>query len=165
VRQLRLRLACTMLADCNFASVLEIGCGKGAAAQFLNRHNNRVASTCSRRRSPTQATFPHIDFRCLDTREVVSPGERFNLLAIQGVLAFIEPWRKLLADVVRMTQYCLAGEYIPPNPIGMVKSPGELTGAFAALFDIEYKLVLDDQIVRVFERVRLLDDRVGNARL
>jgi SAM-dependent methyltransferase len=34
VRHLRLRLARELLADYNFASVLDIGCGKGAAAQF-----------------------------------------------------------------------------------------------------------------------------------
>jgi 2-polyprenyl-3-methyl-5-hydroxy-6-metoxy-1,4-benzoquinol methylase len=156
VRQLRLRLASAMLADYNFARVLEIGCGKGAAAQFLKRRNNRVLGVDL---SPTaiakaQATFPDIEFRCLDARDVASLGERFDLVAMQGVLAYIEPWRKLLCDVARMTQYCLVGEYIPPNPIGMVKSPGELIEAFTALFDIEHKLVLDDQIVIVFGRVR-----------
>jgi hypothetical protein len=90
----------------------------------------------------------------LDARDVASLGERFDLVAVQGVLAYIEPWRKLLGDIARMTRYCLVGEYVPPNPIGMVKSPAELIEVFAALFDIEHKLVLDDQIVIAFGRVR-----------
>jgi trans-aconitate methyltransferase len=135
--------------------VPEIGCGKGAAAQFLKRRNNRVLGIDL---PPTaiakaRATFPDIEFRCLDARDVASLGERFDLVAM-GVLAYIEPWRKLLGDVARMTQYCLVGEYIPPNPIGMVKSPTELIEAFTALFDIEHKLVLDDWIVILLRRVR-----------
>jgi hypothetical protein len=66
--------------------------------------------------------------------------------------AYIEPCRKLLGDVAGMTQHCLVGEYIPPNPIGKVKSP--VSWVFTALFDIEHKLVLDDRIVIVFGRVR-----------
>jgi SAM-dependent methyltransferase len=41
VRHLRLRLAMEILRDYNFDSVLELGCGKGTASQFLN-NNNKV---------------------------------------------------------------------------------------------------------------------------
>jgi SAM-dependent methyltransferase len=156
LRQLRLRLARAVLADYNFTCVLDIGCGKGAATQFLKRRNNRVVGIDL---SPTaiakaQATFPDIDFRCLDARDVANLGERFQLVTVQGVLAYIEPWRELLATIAGMTDYCLVGEYIPPNPIGMVKSTAQLTEAFGAFFSVENKLVLDDEIIILLGRAR-----------
>jgi hypothetical protein len=101
-----------------------------------------------------QASFPHIKFRCLDARDVASLGERFELVTMQGVLAYLEPWRELLATVAVLTEYCLVGEYIPADPIGMVKSPAQLVAAFGALFQIENKLLLDDEIVILLGRVR-----------
>jgi 2-polyprenyl-3-methyl-5-hydroxy-6-metoxy-1,4-benzoquinol methylase len=93
VRQLRMRLARAMLADYSFASMLEIGCGKGSAAQFLKRYNNRVLGIDLSHTAiaKARATFPDIEFRCLDARDIVSLGERFELVAVQGVLVYIEP--------------------------------------------------------------------------
>jgi hypothetical protein len=56
--------------------------------------------------------------------------------------------------VAEAARRCRAHDAVPPNPIGMVKSPGELIEAFTELFDIEHKLVLDDQIVIVLGSVR-----------
>src|SRR5712671_6877920 len=90
VRQLRLRLPLVFLADYNFSNVLDVGCGKGAAAQFLKRQNNRVLGIDM---SPTavakaQATFPDIEFRCMNAQDIRSLGERFDLVSVQGTLAY-----------------------------------------------------------------------------
>ena len=157
VRMLRLRLALTLLEPYNFDSVLEIGCGKGTAAQFLKKKNNRVLGIDI---SPTaiakaQATFPDIEFRCLDAREVRTLGGSFELVAMQAVLAYIAEWRELITTVAGMTDRCLIAEYIPADPIGMVKSPAELVEAFASLFAIERKLIIDDEVVILLGRSRL----------
>src|SRR5271166_6025016 len=97
-RHLRLQLALRLIAEYNFGSVLEVGCGKGTAAQFLKRHNNRVVGIDV---SPTaiakaKASFPDIEFRCMDAREIRTLNEQFELIALQTVLAYIPGWRELL---------------------------------------------------------------------
>jgi SAM-dependent methyltransferase len=156
-RHLRLRLALALVDDFNFSSVLEIGCGKGTAAQFLKRRNNRVLGIDI---SPTavakaQSSFPDIEFRCLDALDIGSLGEKFDLVTIQAVLAYVEPWRELLATVAAMTEYCLVAEYIPAQPIGMVKSEGALIAAFQANFEILNRLVLDGETVILLGKSRL----------
>jgi SAM-dependent methyltransferase len=157
VRMLRLHLALALLEPYNFDDVLEIGCGKGTAAQFLKKKNNRVLGIDI---SPTaiakaQATFPDIEFRCLDAREVRTLGGSFDLVTMQAVLAYIADWRELIATVAGMTDHCLIAEYIPADPIGMVKSSAELVGAFASSFAVERKLILDDEVIILLGRSRL----------
>ena len=155
-RQLRLRLADVLLSQHNFSSVLEIGCGKGTAAQFLKKQNNRVVGIDVSATAIAKAknSFPDIDFRVMDACDVGSLNERFDLVSVQGVFAYIPTWRDVLRTIAGMTDYCLIGEYIPPNPIGMVKSAAELVEAFDEHFKVEHQLVLDNEIVIVFGRLR-----------
>jgi SAM-dependent methyltransferase len=153
-RHLRLRVTQALLADYNFSSVLEIGCGKGTTAQFIKRRNNRVLGIDI---APTaiakaQASFPDIEFRCMDANDIATLGERFDLVSVQGTFAYISAWRDLLRTIAGMTDYCLVAEYIPPNPIGMVKSPGELISAFSEHFASVHRVVLDDEIVILLGR-------------
>jgi trans-aconitate methyltransferase len=155
-RHLRLRIALALVAEYNFASVLEIGCGKGTAAQFFKRRNNRVLGIDI---SPTaiakaQASFPDIEFRCMDANDIGNLAERFELIALQTVLAYVPSWRELLVTVAGMADRCLVVEYVPADPIGMVKSTAELVEAFAASFEVEHKVFLDDEMAVLFGRSR-----------
>ncbi|MFC1673146.1 class I SAM-dependent methyltransferase [Pseudomonadota bacterium] len=145
-RALRLRLALEILKDYNFDEVLELGCGKGVASQFLKKKNNRVvgidiSETAIRKAS---GSFPDIEFIQMSADDVAQLATSFDLITIMTVLAYIENWRELLQQVSKMTSYCLVAEYIPENPIGMVKSVSELEEAFMSSFDVVTKLVLDD---------------------
>jgi SAM-dependent methyltransferase len=153
-RHLRLHIARAILADYNFDNVLEIGCGKGTAAQFLKRRNNRVLGIDI---APTaiakaQASFPDIEFRCMDANDIGTLGERFDLVSVQGTFAYVSGWRDLLATIAGMTDFCLIAEYIPPNPIGMVKSAAELLSAFSGHFTLAHRVILDDEIVILLGR-------------
>lgn len=151
-RAIRLQIALTMIADHNFSNVLEAGCGKGTAAQFLKKANNRVLGIDM---SPTaiakaQASFPDIEFRCMDARKIGELRERFDLVCFQAVLAYIDDWKELLAAAARMTEYCLVVKYVPPNPIGMVKSIPDLVGTFGAHFDVIRKVIVNDDTALLF---------------
>jgi trans-aconitate methyltransferase len=155
-RHLRLRLALALLAEYNFSSVLEIGCGKGTAAQFLKRRNNRVVGIdiSSTAIAKARATFPDIEFRCMDARDIGTLDERFELVSLQAVLAYIPTWHELLETVARISDYCLIAEYIPPNPIGMVKSAADLIDCFSASFGLEHKVIFDEEVVILLGRAR-----------
>ena len=146
-RQLRLRLALALVDDHNFANILEIGCGKGTTTQFLKKRNNRVLGIDL---SPSaikkaKASFPDIEFMSMDASKIEQLGQQFDLVTMQGVLAYIPAWRDLMSKVATMTDHCLVAEYIPANPIGMVKSAAELVETFSSLFEIEHRLTLDDE--------------------
>jgi len=151
VRSLQTKLSLTLLADYNFSSVLEIGCGKGTITQFLKRKNNRVMGIDI---SPTaiakaKASFPDIEFRCLEGGRIGDLGERFDLVYIQTVLAYIPEWRNLLEQCAKLSKFCLVAEYVPTNAIGMVKSAADLIDCFSVHFSTEHKLLVDDDIVVV----------------
>ena len=79
--------------------------------------------------------------------EALALDERFDLVLIMGTFAYIENWQDCLSAAAGKCARCLVAEYIPPNPIGFVKSPAELIGAFERHFVVETKIVLDDQHV------------------
>ena len=152
VRHLRLRLAMELLRDYNFDSVLELGCGKGTASQFLKKTNNKVLGVDI---SPTaiekaKASYPDISFRTMDVMDVDQIGQTFNLTTVMAVLAYIEDWRLLIEKIRGVSEYLMIVEYIPKDTIGMVKSIDDLNTQFELYFETKSKLVLNDEVCILF---------------
>ena len=147
VRQLRIRLVTEILRDWNFSRVLDIGCGKGLTSALLKRKNNYVSGIDM---SPTaiakaRASFPDIDFS-----DGKMPLAQFNLISIQGTLAYIETWKNNLRFWAGSADHCVVSEYVPPNPVGYVKSIAELVVEFERYFVVKTKIILNDEIVILF---------------
>jgi hypothetical protein len=90
-------------------------------------------------------SYPDIDFRNMSIAQVCRLDERFDLVIIMATLAYVEEWRECLAALPRLSERCFVAEFVPPDPIGFVKSIGELTGEFEKHFTLESKVILDDQ--------------------
>jgi SAM-dependent methyltransferase len=147
LRMLRKRLSREILSAYNFPRVLEIGCGKGAFTQWLKRENNRVVAVDI---SPTavrraRETFPDVDFRVMDATQIAALDEKFDLVVVMAALAYIKGWRRLLAALSARTQYLYIAEYIPPKPIGCVKSGAQLLAALRRDYALRHHLVLDGE--------------------
>jgi SAM-dependent methyltransferase len=147
LRMLRKRLSREILSAYNFGRVLEIGCGKGSFTQFLKKENNKVlavdiSSTAIRKASET---FPDIEFRVMDAAQIAASRERFDLVVIMAALAYIKPWKSLLAALSKRTLYLYVAEYIPADPIGFVKSGNQLLKTVERDFAIKHHLVLDGE--------------------
>ena len=152
LRAMRHKITNPILSDYNFDRILEVGCGKGYAASTLKKINNKVVAIDV---SPTaikkaKASFPEIDFRVLDASSIDSLKEQFDLIAFQAVLAYLPNWQSVLATSASMTEYCLVSEYVPPNPIGMVKSIEELRDAFGKHYNIVNEIILNGQSMTLF---------------
>lgn len=156
LRPLRKTIALQLLSRYNFNSILEIGCGKGTLTHLLKRQNNRVLGIDISETAigKAQASYPDIDFRVMTAEQAGDLNEQFDITLAMGVFAYIEGWKDCLAKYAAMSTYGLVAEFVPPNPIGFVKSVDELTQAFDALYVIENKVVLDDTFCLLFGKSR-----------
>jgi SAM-dependent methyltransferase len=146
VKELRKPISHTLLSQYNFVRILDVGCGKGTFTHLLKKRNNQVVGIDL---SPTaiekaRHSFPDIDFRCGDISQIDASEEKFDLVLVMGTFAYIEDWSKALETIAGLTRWFYVAEYIPPNPIGFVKSPQHLIGEVEKHFNIRTKVLLDD---------------------
>jgi SAM-dependent methyltransferase len=133
---------------------LELGCGKGTLTQFFKKKNNRIkgidiSQTAIER---AKASFPDIEFICAPIDEYVScVKEKFDLSVIMGTLAYLEHWPSLISKLAEHSEYLCVGEFVPKNPIGYVKNIPDLIQAYEKDFDIETKVILDDEHILLME--------------
>jgi len=156
LRDLRKRLSHTLLDGWNFSRILEVGCGKGTFTQLPKKGNNTVigvdlSETAIRR---ARASFPDIDFRCMDIAELASLGGGFDLVVVMATLAYVAEWRCALATIAGMTRYVYVAEYVPRAPIGFVKSVDELVAEVEKHCHTLTKVVVDDTHCLLFAEAR-----------
>lgn len=156
VQHIRLRLTREILSDFNFERVLDLGCGKGHATQFLKRANNQVigidASSLAVHKA--KASFPDIVFRCCEVQSYLVKPEEYDLISCQGTLGYIKDWRNLLRTIATRCYRCVVSEYVPRNAIGFIKTRHELVDEFDKSFEIERKVLLDDDVVILLGKAR-----------
>jgi SAM-dependent methyltransferase len=150
VRQLSKQISLAILQGYNFSRVLDVGCGKGAFTRWLQRANSEivaldVSETALR---VARGRYPGIDFRQADLRDpgfdIGSLG-RFDLVCCLETLSYLEEWRGLLAAFARTADYALVALYLPPDPIGAVKSFDDLRAAFQQSFALLQEVRLEPQ--------------------
>ncbi len=147
MRQLRKAISYAILNAYNFSCILDVGCSKGSFTHLLKRHNNRVvgidfSETAIRK---AKESFPDIDFRSMNIADIASIDETFDLVVVMGTFAYVDDWPNILKTIAGMTRWLYVAEYIPPNPIGFVKSLNHLINETEKWFAIKTKVVLDDE--------------------
>lgn len=63
---------------------------------------------------------------CAPAEAYLREADPVDLIVIREVLSYLESWREVIAHCARLTTYCLVGLFLPPDPIGFVKSHAEL---------------------------------------
>ena len=150
VSHLSKQVSLTILANYNFARVLDVGCGKGAFTRWLQRANNELVALdlSETALKVARGRYPGIDFRQADLRDpafdFASLG-RFDLVCCLETLSYIEEWRAVLAAFARVAEYALVALHLPSDPIGTVKSFDELRAAFAGSFALLQEIHLEPQ--------------------
>jgi trans-aconitate methyltransferase len=146
LRLLRKRIALDILNEYTFSSVLDVGCGKGSFTQLLKRANNSVLGIdgSATAIAKARASFPDIEFRQLDVHALNEINQTFDVVVVMAVLAYIDDWALVLEQIAQITRWIYVGEYIPPDPIGFVKTSEQLVKEVARHFNIRTKVILDD---------------------
>jgi 2-polyprenyl-3-methyl-5-hydroxy-6-metoxy-1,4-benzoquinol methylase len=157
VNTLSRRLSLAVLEGYNFSSVLDVGCGKGSFTALLKKANNRVLGIDGSATAieKARARHPAVEFRQLgaDRLSELAP-ERFDLVLAMELLSYLEGWREVLAEIASMTELLYLTLYIPPDPIGFVKSFDELREEVGRHFRTETELLVNGEQLLLLGRAR-----------
>ncbi len=157
LRSLDKQLSLAILGRFNFQRILDLGCGKGTFTHLLKKANNEVigidiSDTAIAR---ARVKYPDIEFRVAALNQLASLSNKaFDLVVAMEVLSYLSDWREVLRTVSQMTRYLYIALYVPPEPIGFVKSSEELTSEVAKRFHLETKLQLNENQVMLLSRTR-----------
>ena len=145
LRGLKYVLTNAVLGQYNFGKILDMGCGKGAFTHLLKKKNNEVLGTDISETAikKAQAKFPDIEFQALKAEDILTLKRRFDLVILMEILSYIETWPKVIEDISKITDYIFISLYLPPDPIGFVKTFEDLTREIEKHFTIVTK-VLDE---------------------
>ena len=122
--------------------ILDFGCGKGTFASMLARPGNSVTGVDVSETAIRIARerHPGIDFRA--GAGLGELGDGFRLACAMEVLSYLEDWREVLARLAGISELVYVTLYLPPDPIGFVKSLDELREALSEAGTIETDVVL-----------------------
>ena len=142
-------IAQSMLSDLksseSIAGIIDIGCGKGTLAHHLfptakNYLGIDVSATAI---SAARQNFPNMNFVRADVQngqdlaDLVSHrfvGELDLVFSCQ-TLSFVNDWKSVVELSAKLSRALLVVLYLPSNPIGRVKSFGELVDEFWRNFE------------------------------
>jgi SAM-dependent methyltransferase len=143
------RVALAVLAERQWKSILDVGCGKGAFTGLLKTPDNRVVGVDLSETAVAVARErnPEVEFKVLEADRLAELGERFELVTVLETLSYIESWREVLSSFAGLGDWLFVSLYLPPDPIGFVKSFDELREAVSEAFEIRSETVVGgDQI-------------------
>jgi SAM-dependent methyltransferase len=127
-RRMDARIGALLLEEITYRRAIDLGCGKGLLTAQLKRRDTFVVGVDA---SPTaiemaRAHFPDVEWICAPIEDHLATAEPVDLIVAREVLSYLEPWRAILHRCAVLTRYLLVGLFLPPDPVGYVKSFGEL---------------------------------------
>ncbi|GEM_PF-981635 len=161
LRPLRKQIGYAILSPYEFGRILDVGCGKGSFTHLLKKENNYVLGIDSSETAirKAQESFPDIDFRSFNLERIASLGEAFDLTVATAILGYLDNWPRLLQDLAGMTRWLFIAEYIPPQPIGFVKSSEQLVAEVEKNFTVKTKVILDDLYCLLLGETRIGEEK------
>ena len=155
LRPLRKTISQAILNTCQFSRILDVGYGKGTFTHLMKKQNNRVVGIDVSPAAIQKAkqSFPDVEFRCMDAHDLARLGETFGLVVVMGTFAYVDGWPSVVETIADMTRWLYVAEYIPPNPIGFVKSVDDLINAVEKQFVIRTRVLLDEVNCLLFAEV------------
>lgn len=136
-------LSRAVLDQYNFNSILDIGCGKGTFTYLLKKKNNKVLGIDISKTAvaKAKAKYPDISFKMLKAEEIISLKRKFDLVVVMEILSYLKTWREVIHKIAKISNYVFISLYLPPNPIGFVKTFQELSAEVEKHFTVVTKIV------------------------
>ena len=135
--RLDLQITAALIESVNPVSIIDIGCGKGLLTSRLAGAGRRILGTdvSSTALSIAAQRCPAANFDVLPDSSTSSLitylqknqlNGRVDLVVMAQVLSYIDNWQELIRVVFAVAKNLCISLYLPENPIGFVKTWGEL---------------------------------------
>lgn len=133
----------------NFNSILDIGCGKGAFTHLLKKTNNRVVGVDISEAAILKAKskYREVEFLQSTAEEALRLQKKWDLILMMEVLSYLKNWKEVIATAAERTSYLYISLYLPPKPIGFVKSFDGLKVACQKDFNITMELLWNKETI------------------
>ncbi|HEX8855850.1 MAG TPA: methyltransferase domain-containing protein [Thermoleophilaceae bacterium] len=143
-RRLDTRVASMLLEEITYSRAVDLGCGKGSFTAQLKRRDNQVIGVDSSKTAIRLAAsyFPDIEWVCSPVDEYLGSAPPVDLIVARELLSYLQGWRDVVTSCALLTRYFLVSLYLPPDPIGYVKSHSDLEDELARHFEIVEAIVL-----------------------
>jgi SAM-dependent methyltransferase len=144
-RHLKRQINKDILELFNFELIVDIGCGKGSFTHIFKKSNNEVIGIDISRTAikTAQERYPDINFQVRDITDcgfLKTFEKKNNLLMLIEVLSYLMNWKEILNVASKHFLYVLINLYLPPNPIGYIKSENELFNEIMNYYDILFDI-------------------------
>jgi SAM-dependent methyltransferase len=152
------KLSFAILKDRGFKRILDVGCGKGVFTQLLKTADNFVLGVDV---SPTaiekaSRRYPKIEFESMTVQEALQGKDHWDLILMMEILSYVENWADVIRKAAAKTNYLYLSLYLPPNPIGFVKSFDLLKDVIREGFEIETELFWNNEVMLIFARTKII---------
>lgn len=145
-----------LLQGRRFRRFLDLGCGKGALTAKVAEQIGAVVTRgidCSATAVRiAKDRYPHLRFHVGDAMRAVDRWGYQDLVLASEVLSYIPDWRELTAKAFRSAAFVCISLYLPPEPIGYVKSLDDLTRTIKVLGTVEEQIDSDPDRVALLVR-------------
>ncbi len=133
----------------NFTNILDIGCGKGAFTNLMKKNNARITGVDISKTAIERARgrYPDIDFRCQTAGQAFNGNDMWDLVVFIETLSYMENWKEIIQKAAERSLNLFVSLYIPPDPIGFVKSFDELRVEILKYFKIETEIVCNRETI------------------
>lgn len=146
------QLSYLIISRYNFGSILDIGCGKGAFTHLLKKVNNRVtgADISATAVAKAKSKYGDVEFIRATAEEALHLPSEWDLVVMMETLSYIKDWKKVLASAAKKSSHIFVSLYLPPDPIGYVKSFADLKAGIGTYFVIETELLWNGETIYLF---------------
>ena len=150
------QISLLMLNRFNFDSILDLGCGKGTFTHLLKKKNNKVigCDISETTIKKARAKYRDVEFWVAPATEALGTQLTFNLIIMMEILSYLENWKEIIKKVSEKATYIYITLYLPPNPIGFIKSFDELRQEVQRYFNILEELMWNNNVIFLFGKIK-----------
>ena len=166
-----------ILREFNSKSILDIGCGKGMITSQIQSTQNIVVGLDKSKQAISIASnrYDNIEFvvadiqktnwiNVLKSTKLKNKNGSISCISCLEILSYISNWRNSIEQFSKLGEYLLIKIYLPPNPVGFIKSKDEFIEWYGTYYNIINLIdLVSDQTIILFGKSKAIGDY--NARV
>jgi len=151
------RFSSWLINQNRYSSILDVGCGKGTFTNLLKKNGNRIVGVDISRTAIAKAKsrYPGIYFLTRTVNQALEEKGSWDLIVMMEVLSYLKDWREIIQKASHRGRRIFISLYLPPKPIGFVRSFSSLKKSLTKYFEIEMELLWKGEHIFLMGNSRL----------